>query len=94
MNDAAHGTSPSKLSVRGMIRRRRTSSRCAVRSTTTSILAPLGQSLHLPVIVDLEGVTFINSLGVRTWVAVPRGPGKSAMSRSRCAASPRPWSIR
>ena len=31
-------------------------------------LVKLAPSLHAPVVVDLEGVMFINSLGVRAWV--------------------------
>jgi anti-anti-sigma regulatory factor len=36
-------------------------------------LASLGDSLHRPVVVDLEAVDFINSLGVRTWVVFLEG---------------------
>lgn len=73
MNEAAHGTSPSKLSVA-----RDDQAKAHVITLRGQIdddadLSPLGQSLHLPVTVDLEGITFINSLGVRTWVLFLEG---------------------
>lgn len=36
-------------------------------------LGSLGDSLHRPVVVNLEGVDFINSLGVRAWVVFLEG---------------------
>jgi anti-anti-sigma regulatory factor len=73
MNGAAHGASTGKLAVA-----RDDQAKAHVITLSGQIdddadLSALGPSLHLPVVVDLDGITFINSLGVRTWVVFLEG---------------------